>query len=107
MIRDMPKRAGHGIELLADVTRRRIIGRLAAHPYRPSVLASELGLARSTVSHHLRLLHEAGLIRILNVWNDGRYVLYGIDPRAHGRITAWLAGTDVGIYGRPTIAGDR
>jgi predicted transcriptional regulator len=100
----MPKRAGHGIELLADVTRRRIIGRLAAHPYRPSVLANELGLARSTVSHHLRLLHEAGLIRILNVWNDARYRLYGIDPRAHGRITAWLAGTDVGVHGH---TGDR
>ena len=93
----MPKRTGQGIELLADETRRRIVGLLALHPYRPSVLASELGLARSTVSHHLHLLHEAGLIRILNVYNDGRYVLYGIDYRAHGRITAWLAGTDVGI----------
>jgi hypothetical protein len=30
---------------------------------------------------------------------DGRSILLSIDPRVHGQITAWLAGTEIG---RPT-----
>jgi hypothetical protein len=32
---------------------------------------------------------------------DGRVVMFGIDPHQHGRITAWLAGTEIA---RPTTA---
>ncbi len=98
----MPKRNGTGIELLADPTRRRIIALLAVRPRRPSVLAKEVGLSRPTMSYHLRLLYEAGLIRQLAVFADGRSILYGIDPRAHGRITAWLAGTEVALPTGPS-----
>lgn len=92
----MPKRNGPGIELLADPTRRRIIAALAVCPRRPSGLATELGLSRPAMSRQLHLLRDAGLIRRNRSLFDGRVLLYSMDPRSHGPITAWLAGTDVG-----------
>ena len=96
----MPKRNGSGIALLADPTRRKIVALLALRPRRPSVIAEEIGLSRPATSRQLRLLWEAGLIRALNAPHDGRVVLYTVNPREHGRITAWLAGTEIGIMAR-------
>jgi hypothetical protein len=28
---------------------------------------------------------------------DRRGIVFTVDPRNHGRITAWLAGTDIGL----------
>jgi len=95
--RDMPKRNGWGIALLADPTRRRIIALLALRPMRPSVIAREIGRSRPATSRQLRLLSDAGLIRPLPSPHDGRSALYGLDPRRHGQITAWLAGTEIGL----------
>lgn len=47
---------------LGDGTRWAMLGLLAERPMTPSELADNLGIARSTVSHHLFLLREAGLI---------------------------------------------
>jgi DNA-binding transcriptional ArsR family regulator len=60
-IPSMPKRMAQGIELLADPTRRRIMGLIALHPRRPSGIAAEIGLSRPATSRQLRLLREAGL----------------------------------------------
>jgi len=59
-------------------------------------LAADLGLSRPAITRQLSLLRQAGLIRLGRSLADGRVRLYGIEPRAHGAITAWLAGTDVG-----------
>jgi hypothetical protein len=48
------------------------------------------------MSRQLRLLREAELVRVSRSLHDRRVLLYGIDRRAHGPITAWLAGTNVG-----------
>lgn len=47
---------------LGDGTRWALLKLLAERPMSPSELADGLGVARSTVSHHLFLLREAGLI---------------------------------------------
>ncbi|MGZ8438685.1 MAG: ArsR/SmtB family transcription factor [Candidatus Limnocylindrales bacterium] len=91
----MPRRNGLGIELLADPTRRRIIALLAVRPWRPSMLAAELSLGRPATTRQLRLLERAGLIRSVRSLADGRVVLYCIERRLHGPITAWLAGTEI------------
>ena len=101
---DMPRRNGRGIELLADPTRRRIIARLAMGPWRPSMLAEELGLGRSATTRQLRLLEQAGLVGSVRSLADGRVVLYSLDRRQHGPITAWLAGTEIAL---PTNRPDR
>jgi DNA-binding transcriptional ArsR family regulator len=92
----VPLRCGSGIALLADPTRRRIIAALAAMPRRPSRLAADLAVSRPAVARQLRLLEDADLIVAHAVAGDGRGILYTINPRRHGAITAWLAGTDVG-----------
>lgn len=96
MICDMPKRNGLGIELLADPTRRRIVAELALCPCRPSTLAARLNLSRPTMTRQLHLLRDAGLVKCHRSILDGRVLIYALDPRASGPITAWLAGTEVG-----------
>ena len=66
-------------------------------PRRPSRLAEELGLSRPAIARQMRLLEDAGLIARHEVPGDGRGVLYTINHRRHGAITAWLAGTEVGF----------
>ena len=72
------------------------MGLLAQHPHRPSTLARELGVAAQTITYHLRILEQAGLVREMRVSVDGRSRLYAIQIGAHARIAAWLAGTGVG-----------
>jgi len=100
----MPHRNGAGIALLADPTRRRLIAALAIRPAQPSTLADLLELSRFTVSRQLRLLRDAGLVVDHRLLSDGRGVLYTINARRHGAITAWLAGTDVGATIDPAAA---
>jgi len=92
----MPHRCGPGIELLADPTRRQIIALLAVRARRPSTIATELGLSRPATTRQLHVLRDAGLILSTPSIVDRRAVLYSIQPRQHGPITAWLAGTGVG-----------
>ena len=78
----MPKRNGSGIALLADPTRRQIVGLLAVRSLRPSTIATEVGLSRPATSRQLRLLRNAGLI-------SGRQSRFDRMVRAAG---AWAAG---------------
>ena len=55
-----------------------------------------LGLSRPATTRQLHLLRDADLVRARRSTLDGRVVIYSIEPRAHGPITAWLAGTQVG-----------
>jgi DNA-binding transcriptional ArsR family regulator len=91
----MPKRRGQGIELLADPLRRQIIAMLALRVRRPRQIAAELGLSAPTISYHLRLLREAGLIEPVRSEIDNRVIDYSIASGAAGRILAWLVLADV------------
>ncbi len=48
---------------LADVTRLRLVASIVDRPRCGQDLASELGISAATVSHHLRVLRAAGLVR--------------------------------------------
>ena len=47
---------------LADTNRLKIVGLLSQHPYSVEQLAALLDLRPPTISHHLKLLSEAGLV---------------------------------------------
>lgn len=94
--RRMPKRNGIGIDLLADPTRRRLVSLIALGLGQPSKLAKELGLSRPATSRQLRILARAELITSRRGYVDRRKVIYFIEARRLGQITAWLAGTEVG-----------
>jgi len=70
---------------------------LALGPRRPSVVADQLGISRSAATRHLRLLYDAGLLTNRRAMVDRRRVIYMLDPGYHGQITAWLAGTRIGL----------
>lgn len=63
---------------LAHVQRLRIVGLLAERPAVVEEIASALALTPATVSHHLRILRQAGL---LHVKSDQQYRLYGLEER--------------------------
>ena len=53
------------LHALGDPTRWRILGRLLDGPASIQELARALGAAKGTVGHHVRVLDEAGLIRVV------------------------------------------
>ena len=91
----MPHRRAEGIELLADPTRRKIVGLIASNLHYPADIAGILGLSRATVSYHLRLLLLAGLVRFRRTPIDNRQRRYFIDPGMEGPVIAWLTGVDL------------
>jgi ArsR family transcriptional regulator len=76
---------------LADRTRWAIVGQLAQNgELAVSDLLSGLDIAQSTLSHHVRLLAEAGLV---SVRRDGRRRLLSLSPERLGGIAALLDST--------------
>jgi DNA-binding transcriptional ArsR family regulator len=55
-------RVSDGWSVLADVTRRAIVSRLAEGPQPVGKLAAGLPVSRSAVSQHLKILKDAGLV---------------------------------------------
>ena len=64
---------------LADPARLRMIGLMVEEPRCGQELANELRLAPATVSHHLRRLLKAGVVRERR---EGAYVFYALDHDA-------------------------
>src|ERR687886_776743 len=65
---------------LADPTRVAIVNRLAAAgEVCVCVFVAELGLSQPTISHHLRVLREAGLV---DVTRRGTWAYYRLVPGA-------------------------
>jgi ubiquinone/menaquinone biosynthesis C-methylase UbiE len=81
---------------MADGTRQRTLAVLAAHDFSVSELVEILRQPQSTVSRHLKVLRDAGLIRDQR---DGNNVLYSIQTPAAGangngltgRILEWVS----------------
>jgi ArsR family transcriptional regulator, arsenate/arsenite/antimonite-responsive transcriptional repressor len=76
---------------LADPTRVAIMNRLAgADEICVCVFVEELGLAQPTVSHHLRVLREAGLVQATR---RGTWAFYRLVPEAVDQLGFALTGT--------------
>jgi DNA-binding transcriptional ArsR family regulator len=75
-------------DVLTDASRRRILDLLLDRERSVGELVDELGLSQPGVSKHLRVLREAGLVRV-RVEAQRRW--YGLDPRPLAEIDAWLA----------------
>jgi predicted transcriptional regulator len=73
---------------LADANRLKIIGLLAQQPYSVEQLSAMLELRSSTVSHHLKLLAEAGLV---SARAESYYNLYQLEPGVLEQIAHHLA----------------
>jgi DNA-binding transcriptional ArsR family regulator len=75
---------------LADSTRRGIVERLREERLRPSELSEALDVRRTTLSRHLRVLREAGLISEEIDAEDGRGRLIQLETEPLATLSSWL-----------------
>ena len=75
-------------EVLAEPTRRRILDLLRERPRLVGELTAELGLSQPGTSKHLRVLREAGLVKVRF---DAQRRWYELDPAPLAEVDAWLA----------------
>jgi DNA-binding transcriptional ArsR family regulator len=72
---------------LSDPHRREILGLLLERPRPVGELVERLRLSQPGTSKHLRVLREAGLVRVTQ---DGPRRMYAVDPRPMAEVDAWL-----------------
>jgi DNA-binding MarR family transcriptional regulator len=65
-------------------------------PCRAGELASELGLAASAMSRHLRVLRESRLVAESHPTFDARVRIYTLRPQPMAELRSWLAQTEQG-----------
>jgi len=75
------------IAALADPTRRAMIERLRSGPIAVGVLAADLPVSRPAVSQHLKVLSDAGLLRVKT---QGTRRLYQLEPQGLAGLRAYL-----------------
>ncbi len=74
--------------MLAEPARRRILDLLRQRPRLVGELTAELGLSQPGTSKHLRVLREAGLVRVRP---QGQRRWYELVPEPLAEVDAWLA----------------
>jgi DNA-binding transcriptional ArsR family regulator len=72
---------------LADPIRREVVDLLAGGELAAGELADRFPVSRPAISRHLRVLREAGLVRVRT---DGRHRFYALDPRPLRELDDWL-----------------
>lgn len=75
---------------LADPTRLAIVNRLAGRDEACACEFSSLGLSQPTISHHLKVLREAGLIEVSH--RRGTFSFYRLVPEAVEALAFALGG---------------
>lgn len=75
-------------QVLADVSRRRVIEVLARGERQVNDIVTEIGIHQSGVSRHLRILNEAGFV---TVRAEGQRRLYSLKPDRFRELDEWLA----------------
>ncbi|MFQ4150141.1 metalloregulator ArsR/SmtB family transcription factor [Arthrobacter sp. LAPM80] len=73
--------------VIAESTRRDILEALAQESKAVGQLVDELGVSQPTVSKHLRVLREAGVVTMRA---QGQKRFYGINTAPLGLVSAWL-----------------
>jgi DNA-binding transcriptional ArsR family regulator len=88
----MPQRAkaspaDHLFAALANPTRREVLDLLLDGPQTVQSIAGRFDMSRPSLSEHLKVLRDAGLVVEERV---GRYRRYSVDPAPLHEVRAWL-----------------
>jgi DNA-binding transcriptional ArsR family regulator len=73
---------------LTEPSRRAVLGLLRQRPHAVGELVDALHLSQPATSKHLRVLREAGLVRVVP---DAQRRIYALDPAPLAELDAWLA----------------
>jgi DNA-binding transcriptional ArsR family regulator len=77
-------------DALADATRRRVVEELGSRPRRAGELAAAAGTSPSTMSRHLRVLLDAGVVVDERPRTDARTRVFRLRPESMTAVQAWL-----------------
>lgn len=88
--RENPATIARALRALAHPTRLAIVRLLHSGAYCNCELSAALGCAENLVSHHVRSLEGAGLLRSERDPNDARWVYYSLDKEAVAALSAVL-----------------
>ncbi len=75
-------------QAIADPTRRAILGLVALQAMTPGAIAEKFDATRQTISKHIQILTECGL---LNQSLSGREIHYHFNPKKMKEVADWLA----------------
>lgn len=75
---------------LSDPTRRAIVEQLGRGEASAGVIAAPFPISAPAISQHLKILREAGVIRVRI---DGQRRVYSLDPAGLADLERWLART--------------
>lgn len=85
-VADAPESMLLGFAALSDGTRFKILRLIARERMPAQEMARRLGVTESTISRHLRLLVEAGLVG--RAGQEGKYILYELAPERIDQLAA-------------------
>src|SRR5690242_596983 len=77
----------HSLAALADPTRRRIVEMLAQRELAAGDIADRFTLTAPAISQHLKVLREAGLVRVRT---EAQRRIYELDPNGLAELDKWL-----------------
>ncbi|MEX5258727.1 ArsR/SmtB family transcription factor [Kocuria sp. CPCC 205263] len=89
--------------VIADKTRRGILAALKDGERPVGDLVAELGVSQPTVSKHLKILREAGMV---SMEAQGQRRLYAVQPEPLAEVTAWVHEVVGGAAHQPAAPGD-
>ncbi|HEX4864486.1 MAG TPA: metalloregulator ArsR/SmtB family transcription factor [Acidimicrobiales bacterium] len=78
------------LQALADPTRLRTVELLSSAPRRAGELADELGISAPTMSKHLRVLLQAGVVSDERPGADARLRVFHLRKESVVAVQAWL-----------------
>ncbi|MBG6179488.1 ArsR/SmtB family transcription factor [Arthrobacter sp. CAN_A1] len=87
--------------VVAEGTRREILGSLRSGDKAVGELVTELEVSQPTVSKHLKVLREAGLV---SMRAQGQRRFYSLNPAPLREIELWLASFDLPVPVAPEVA---
>ncbi len=86
-LRDIGAVTSDVFALLADPMRRRIVEILQAGERSVNEIVDQVDIRQPGVSRHLRILHEAGFVRVRS---DGQRRIYSLQPEPFQKLEAWM-----------------
>lgn len=81
---------------LADPVRRGVVELLAQQPMRPGEMVQHLGTSASSLSKHLRVLRQHGLVGESHPEFDARIRIYTLRSAPMADLRTWLDATERG-----------
>jgi DNA-binding transcriptional ArsR family regulator len=91
-----PDQLDQTLAALADPVRRRTVELLAVRAYRAGELAQALGVAPPTMSKHLRVLRQHGIVSEQSPEFDTRVRIYSLRSGPMADLRSWLAAAEQG-----------